>query len=321
MAGETKLTRNALVTAATMQLVAHDVACMLFPHSGSLPNEELQASVRKTLYKLVGGIESALGLAQNEGAPFSWELLCSSGLLREIELVDFCLARIAETRIRNRLDQSPKMILSQLPVRLLQHENPLIVDMAGDLLSAESECNRPDAMALISQLPPVLLHLLAWRVVAVLKTLQVNAVQNGMSNVEQACRRLLSNPHRASLQTASAKLVYFLPDELREQLSDPAQSGLSLFVSQLSACTSVPVDAILRIIDGEAIEPLLVILRACGHDSEAAPTLLFSLRGVRVSDRRISELMADYDDLSVAEAAAMCLSWCAPNADISGVSN
>jgi hypothetical protein len=296
--------------AAKMRLLADDVACILFPRTGDLPSEELQATVRLVLKLLVSGVEWELGVPQEVDLPHSWDMLCRSGLLREPALIDFCLARTAENRIRERLERRGISMVEQLPARLLHHENPLFADTARDILVAENQSRAFDARALTRQLPLDLLHVLAWRVVAVLKTEFGPNAATPDQQVVNRCQEMLARRNDSLLlQTSAAKLAYFLPEQHAAELNDPATAGLPLFVANLSARTSVSADLVYRFIDCEAPESFLILMRASGFEVDHAARLINLLRGARADGDMLPHLFDDYSKLSSDEAASIALAW------------
>ncbi len=303
--GETTLTMAAKASMADLRVVGQDLCSHLFPHSGEAPSEELLASVRLTLNRIVAGIEQALSISNDNDEPVSWSLLSRSGLLRETVLIDFCLARIAECRIRARTDR-PAALLAQLPAQLIHDPDPLLSSAARNVLVNDNMMRRFDGRSLFRQLPPELLHMLSWRIVAVLKTEQPNSVDA----YSKACVTMLAkNDDAMRAQISAAKLVYFLPDAHRHQLADPVTAGLSLFMGALSIRTGLQVDTIYRLIDGEAVEPVWVILRACAFDADKVGHLIAMLRGIREGDGDYEGLLQSYRSLTVADAAASCFSW------------
>jgi hypothetical protein len=306
MTGNARLTDAATAQAATLRLFADDVACLLFPRTSVVPSEELLATVRLTLHGLVSGIELALGVLETGENPRSWDLLCRSGLLREPALIDYCLARIAEDRIRSRIDGSGPAIVQQLPARLLHNADPLLSETARSLLAAESQSRRNDAEALCAQLPPELLHLLSWRVVAALKTDPATSTKADGS-IESACAKMLSGRKEASsLQASAAKLVYFLPEEMRSELDDPVSAGLSMFVASIAMRTGLAADVVYRLIDGEQLEAFLMMMRASGFEFAAVLILAEYLRGIRPPEQNPAAMAVDYQRVSIEEAAELC---------------
>jgi hypothetical protein len=306
MTGNARLTDAAAAQAATLRLFADDVACLLFPRTDVVPSEELLATVRLTLHKLVTGIEIALDVLEAGENPKSWDLLCRSGLLRENALIDYCIARIAEGRIRARIDGSASAMVQQLPARLLHNADPLLSETARSLLAAESQSRGHDAKALADQVPPELLHLLAWRVVAALKTdPAISAKSDG--SIEHACAKLLSGRKEVSLlQASAAKLVYFLPDDLRAELDNPDSAGLSMFVASIAMRTGLAADIVYRLIDSEQVEAFLIMMRASGFEFDAVLILAEYLRGIRPPEQNPAAMAVDYQRVSIEEAAELC---------------
>jgi Uncharacterised protein conserved in bacteria (DUF2336) len=319
MAGETMLITAATANAATMRMAADDIACLLFPRAGELPSEELQASVRLALKLLVSGIETGLDASQDDELPRSWDLLCRSGLLREPALIEYCLARIAENRIRARLANAGLRMVEQLPAQLIHADDAMLAETARNILVAENQSAAFDARALSAQLSPELLHLLAWRVVAALKTYQVELNGQPDRKFEIACNAMLASRSDAKLlQTSASKLVYFLPEKFRGDLDDVAKSGLPLFIASIASRSGVPADMIYRFVDRDDIEPTLVLFRACGFSPGDALALTQLLRGTRTEDHDLPELLDQYEQLPTTDAARACLGWATQRGDAMG---
>lgn len=301
---------NALLNAATAsagdaQMLCEDIAQQLFPRAPNLPSEAVLASTRLTLQKLVSGIETALGLASANAVPQSWDILCRSGLLREPALLEFALARLAEEKIGERLDHNGTALFGQISTRLLQSDDAIIADCARALLLAENLAQLRTADSLVKQLPADLLHLLVWRVVAVFQMDRDTA--SGL--VAEGQRLLCAHDEAEAVGAAAAKLVYFLPDSDRAALDDPLSAGLALYVSGLAQDFRLPHDRILRFIDEDHPAPLLLMLRARGHDAQAALSIVQYLRGRRADDQLLPELLQQFGELDPKEARAEILRW------------
>jgi hypothetical protein len=307
--GETRLIGDAFANAAATRMLADDVACLLFPHSGILPSEELQTSVRLVLKAIISAVETELGVVPDGPLPQSWEMLSRSGLLREPGLIDYCLARIAERRIRQRIEGDSLRKLEQLPARLLRNDNPLLAEAARNILVAETRSHPFDGRALLGQLPIEQLHPLAWRVVAVLQTNKSEASDVADSSLVGACQAMLGRRNDAAIQqTAAAKLVYFLPAEMQAKLADPISAGVPVFVAALSARTAVSADLIYRYFDGESAAAPLVLMRAAGFDSASALACLQLLCGTVLISHQLPQLLEDFDQCPADKAAQLCLS-------------
>ena len=113
------LLRAATACAADAQLLCEDLSYLLFPRVLEAPSEELQASLLFTLRQIVSGVEQLLELTTGSDAdPQSWKILSKAGLLREPRLIEYCLARIAEENLQERMDAARFEPLEQLPAKL-----------------------------------------------------------------------------------------------------------------------------------------------------------------------------------------------------------
>lgn len=304
-------TLNELLIAATAsandaQMLCEDLAQQMFPRALRPPSEATQASARLILQRLVLGVERGLGVTDDDGLPKSWDILCRSGLLREPSLLEFALARLAEEQIAQRIDVSGLALFGRLSSRLVESSDPVIAECARHLIVAEDSIRSRTPESLLKQLPADLLHLLVWRVVAVFQM----DVDGTSQNLVAAGNQLLSGHDEAgSVQSSAAKLVYFLPEFEHAALGDPLVAGLALYVGGLAHEFRLPHDRILRLIDEDRSEPLLLMLRARGHDMHLAMALLQRLRGRRVEDHRLPELLQQFEMLAPETARAGILRW------------
>jgi hypothetical protein len=304
-------TANELLIAATAsandaQMLCEDLAQQMFPRAMRAPSEAMQAAARLVLQKLVAGVERGLGVGNDGFVPKSWDILCRSGLLREATLLEFALARQAEEQISQRIDVSGATLFAQLPSRLIESDDPAIAECARNLLIAENAAQSRAPDVLVKQLPADLLHLLVWRVVAVFQASEDEASHRFIS----AGNLLLSTHDEANAaHAAAAKLVYFLPEAERGALGDPRAGGLTLYASGLAHEFRISHDRILRFIDEEPSAPLLLMLRARGHDPKFAMSVLQYLRGQRVDDHRLPEMLNQFERLSQETARSEILCW------------
>jgi hypothetical protein len=276
-----------------------DLLAVLFPHGDVPPSELLQTRVKLKLLALIDGIERQL-LGQS-GEQRSWEMLARSGLLREKALVHFALARIAEERIVRTMQAAGASPLAQLPAKLLQNDNVIIAEMAGRLLQAEA--NSSDE-TLYLRLNAEMLHLLVWRVVAVL---QQSALVDGLSLTENAKLMLAAHNPDADLSSAARKLAFFLGPDYREALLQPEKSGLSLFVANLSQSSGVDSDLIYRLIHEGTLEPLALMLRANDRDAEQLSRIIATLRGMK--HEMSAELIERFAGVDAVDARAAISGW------------
>ena len=301
------------------QQQANDVACLLFPKSGELPSEELQASVRLALTQLVIGVEGGIRPPAHPTESASWDTLTKSGLLRDTALIDFCIARVAENRIRKTLQPCLADVRAQLPARLLHDPNPVVSESARAVLIADSLAQNFDPEALMMQIPGEILHPLAWRTVAVLSTLDDRGMAQPRDAYVKACNRMLSARNEGrSLQASAAKLAYFLPEGMWDELSDPRTAGLPMFIAGLTKKCGLGADMLYRFIDSGNIAAFLTVLRACGYGADDAAELVRCLRGDQPASVEQAGLWEGYDAVTAEASLNQCLAWSAQSAMTGG---
>jgi hypothetical protein len=298
-----------VVTMATGQVLAthalrDDLMAVLFPRSGGLPSELLQSRVKLKLQALTSGMERALLNTKQERLQ-SWDLLSESGLLREPALIDFALSRIAEDKLRHNIQSAPNSsILGQLTVTLLAHDNDRLSEMARSLLHAE-QISASDDSQLFQRLDNETLHLLCWRIVAAL--LECKAAENEVLSL--AAQTLLSTHDNDLNPCAIArKLVFFLGQEHRDILKNPRTAGLHLFIASFDQDYGLGSDFLLRLIGGDHVTPLLLLLKGQSVPAAEAVEILAALRG---NDARndVPEWGSVYALLDPVEARAAIASW------------
>lgn len=302
------------VTLATDQVLAthalrDDLMAVIFPHGGTLPSELLQSQVKLKLQALTSGVERAL-LPKGLGRLQSWNLLSEAGLLREPILIDFALSRIAEdTLLQNIQTATGSLILGQLPVTLLSHDNERLSNIARKLLYAE-QMSVSDDSQMFQRLDSETLHLLCWRIVAAL--LEARAAENKL--LSDAAQLLLS-AHDTDLNplAIARKLVFFLGQEYREELTDPRKAGLNLFVASLDQDYGLGTDFLLRLIGSEYVAPLLLLLKGQSLSVANVADIILVLRGNCV-DNSLPDWPSLYAAMDSVDARAAIASW-KPGAD------
>jgi hypothetical protein len=306
---------NTLLQAATAcavdaHLLREDMADLLFPRVAEAPSEALQAAVRITLQKLVKAAENRLFSGNSDGtAPQSWEMLARSGLLREPQLIEFCMGQIAMQSIQQRLDEAGVEHLEQLPARSLGDIDPVIAEAASKLLAAQALIQTASAAALLMQLPADVLHVLIWRIVAVFQSSSRPSNLSDSDLVAKARDSIAQHDESRSLQSSAAKLAYFLPEEQRGALNNATEAGLALFVAGLAQEFRLSQDRVLRLIDEAAVAPLLTMLRARGFEASEAFAQILLLRGQRHDDPALAAWQSDYDDLDPDAARQAIIDW------------
>lgn len=296
----------ATAAAIDAQMLCEDIAQLLFPRAVNAPSENTLASTRLILQNLVLGIERSLGVSGNVAAPASWDMLCRSGLLRDSAILEFALARHAEEQIRAQVDFSGLQLFDCLPNRLVYSVDPIVSECARNLVIAENAAQLKSPEALVQQMPADLLHLLVWRVVAVFRYADD---QSSSTMIAAANKLLASHDEALAVQSSAAKLAYFLPEEERQLLADPVKVGVPLYVSGLAHDFELPHDRILRFIAEDDVTPLLLLLRARGHDPQTALGILQLLRSGTQDDHLLPKLMLQFEQVDPVSAKAEILSW------------
>ena len=297
------------VTLAGSQVLAtralrDDLMAVLFPHGSVLPSELLQSRVKLKLQALTSSVERAL-LPHAPERLRSWSLLSESGLLREPVLIDFALSRIAEDKLLHNIQLSTgSSILGQLPVALLSHKNDRLSEIARKLLHAE-QMSASDDSQIFQRLDSETLHLLCWRIVAALRECKA-AEEEALANSAQT----LLSTHDADLNPASIarKLVFFLGQEYRGELTDPGKAGLHLFVAALDHDYGLGSDLLMHLIGGEHIAPLLLMLKGQSLSVDEVSQVVRALRVDGVANDML-HWQPVYTALDPVEARATVVSW------------
>lgn len=285
-------------------LAAHalcdDLLAMLFPYSEVPPSELLQTRVKLKLLALVDGIERQL-LPETQGTQRSWDVLARSGLLREKILVHFALARIAEERIEHKMQVAGVSPLAQLPAKLLRDENANLAEMARKLLQAER--SRADDQ-LYLRLNAETLHMLCWRIVAVLQQTDMHDQDTLATNAKALLAGYTAD---ADLAAAARKLAFFLGADCRDALTDPEIAGLHLFIAALSQFGGADSDLLYRLIGEASAESLALVLRASDVDAEKINPVAAILQG-SVPALSAGQI-AQYAALDPVDARAAVSAW------------
>ncbi len=270
--------------ARDVDALCQDVASIIFPSAVHTPSEVTISTVSVKLLQIVRDIEARLQGASQES--ITGPLLARSGFLRETDIVDFALARVAEDNLMARLGGG----FSQLAVELLDHEDTNVTEAAQALLAADSLQLRSQGRSYLT-LPPELLHKMCWRIVAALEVLSGSRSDKTIHNA----RALITSYDEARTAPASArKIVHFLSDEDRASLSNPHHAGIHLFVAQLSAELNIGHDHILRLIDFESAFPMMVMLAAASLPKNVALQTMIDLRAQILSPREAALFEAKY---------------------------
>lgn len=282
-------------------ILCHDVAATIFPAALYPASEATISAVSVKLLKIIGDVETSIvgDKATNE----TWSLLARSGFLREADLVDFTLARVAEDRIDARLDVKPPPFVAAL----LDHPNQHVKHAAGVLLAADSLHRRSDGYSFLG-MPPELLHKTIWRVVAALEVTQGHR----STAIIDVARTLVARYDEAgTAKVAAGKIVHFVGNEMQQRLFDPVDSGVHLFAAQLSAAVGIDHDHVLRIIDLESALPFIVVLAGAALSKSSALAVLFQVRPHNLTSREAYFFDQSFDKVSTEDAMEEIAAWAA----------
>lgn len=289
----------ASVHARDVDALCLDVAAIIFPSAVHTPSEATISAVSVKLLQIVRDIEAKLQGTSSESITGS--LLARSGFLREPDLVDFALARVAEDNLIARLGGG----FSEFAVDLLDSENKSVAEAAQTLLAADSLQLRSQGQSYLT-LPPELLYKVCWRIVAALEVLSGSRSELVISNA----RSLLSSYHEAHTAPASArKIVHFIGDAARYEMSNPHHAGIHLFAAQLSADLNIGHDHILRMIDFESAFPMMVLLAADGVPRDDALQIIIDLRGNILTAREAALFETEYAQITPDMARDLLNQW------------
>jgi hypothetical protein len=269
--------------ARDVHALCNDVAAMIFPSAITLPTEATISAVTSKLVTLVSDIEAKLNGCEGlplSGLPNTWTLLSQSGFLREPDLIDFMLARVAEDRLETKVTGSTQ----KLPSQLLDHADPNVADAAQALLAANSLHRRARGFS-YQALRPELLHQLCWRLVA---AIEVGNSQRDVTVVDRARTLLLDYDEGRTAQAAARKLVHFLGKTRHSDLFDPSVAGLQLYIACVANTLEIDQDHVLHLIDIGSSAPLGVMLRALGIDAEQAMAAIYLFKGFSLTPRDIA---------------------------------
>ncbi len=290
--------------ARDVQALCNDVAAVIFPSAITPPTEATINAVTDKLVALVSDIETILrprSEIRSHSLPGTWQLLAQSGFLREPDLIDYILARVAEDRLEARLSGPSR----KLPAQLLDHADPNVAEATQALLAADSLHRRARGFS-HNALRPELLHQLCWRLVAAIE------VADGArdASVVASARLLLADyDEGATAQVAAGKLVHFLGQERDNDLSDPEKAGLQLYVAYLAHRLEVDQDHILHLIDSGSAAPLAIMLRAAGNNPAQAMAVIYLFNGFSLTPRDIGLFEQGFERLDPQAAKAEIIRW------------
>lgn len=293
--------------ARDLQASCVDVSAMIFPTAAQPPSEATIAAVSAKLAALVSSIETRLtGQKSDSPSAAIWQLMARSGFLREPELVECMLARIAADRLEARIDaQGDFSPVQQLPAMLLDHDDARVADAAQNLLAADSLHRRSTGFA-YQELRPELLHQMVWRTVA---AMEVARGGKSPAEMDAAKRMLAEHDESRTVQNAAARLVHFLGGDTSYALLDPGKAGLHLFIAAIASRIEIDADHVLRLFDASSAAPGALMLRACGVEKEAALAIIYLFRGFQLTPRDVQLFERDYDAIPVEMTRGEIQSW------------
>lgn len=282
--------------ARDIHALCSDVSAIVFQSAIVPVTEAMKAAVSSKLRQLVSDIEAQLTSQICKNEPKTWEMLAQSGFLREADLIDFMLARVAEDRLSAVLGRK----IPQLSYDLFDHPDGNVADAAQLLLAADS-LHRQGAGHSYLDLPPELLHKLCWRVVAALEVIMGERQSTAITAARHIIARY-SEGNRA--QAAAAKIVHFLPEAARSRMVDPREAGLHLHVANLAGTLGLDHDHMVQLIDAGSSAPYALALKALDVPKSQAIEAIVALRSDKVTPRDAAILDSGYD--AIASNSAKC---------------
>jgi hypothetical protein len=312
--GQHDLITIAALHARDVDAVCQAVGTIISLQSIERPSEAMLASANSSLWSLIREIERRLRpdtAKSDEQQPMTWDLLRSSGLLTEPILIDYALARFAETQLQLAIGKSnASHQLEQLATRLLSSDDEWIVQATQNFLSAVGRHDGPSG-GLLDNLDPQLFHKLCWRVIAAWEIIE--GQKDSLSS--DAARVLLSRHDEArTLRAAARKLIFFVGADHRLALSNPAEAGLHLFIAWLAQELEIDHDHAVRLAASHSIAPLATMLRAAEVDQERAMAILFLLKGFDLKPVEVNMFEGNYANLDPLKAMQAVHNWRAERA-------
>lgn len=278
-----------------------DVGTVLFPSAMVPPSEAIISAVSAKLRQIVSDIEFAI-LKDGAGqTPTTWEMLTRSGFLREPDLIDFMLARVAEDRLSPMANVNP----AQIANRLLDHPNAVIVEAGQTLLAADSLHHHSVRRSFLV-LTPELLHKMCWRIVAALEVAQ-NTRQLVVIDAAKTIIADFTEANRA--QSAARKIVHFSSEIERSELLKPELAGLHLHVAALSKILNLDHDHVVRLIDSGSSTPYAIMLAAAGVAKADAAKAIYTFRGDLITLHEAGIFDAGYERLQQQHVKAEISKW------------
>lgn len=296
-----QLLKVAAEDARDINAVCADVATVIFPLAMMPPSEAMIAAVSTRLRQIILDIESAILPTDIVASLATWPVLARSGFLREPDLIDFILARVAEDTLEAVVKNGDATLLPLL----LDHPNDNIAEAAQTLLAAES-LHRHAAGNSHSGLSAELFHRLCWRVAAAHEIIQGSRQPSVIAAVRTAIAQY-SEAKRA--QSAAAKIVHFCAPAERSKFLSLATAGVHLHVAVLSAMLELDQDHVVRLIAAGSSGPYAVMLAAAGVSKINAIEAIYLVRGGSLTAREAGIFDAGYESLDPRNAGAEIAKW------------
>lgn len=287
--------------ARDIHALCSDVAAVIFPSAIVAPSEATINAVSAKLLQIVSDIEVRLLQRQAEQPPLTWQILARSGFLREPDLIDFVLARVAEDRLEAKIDSAD----GKLPLQLLDHADGNIAEAAQTLLAAESLHRHALGNSHLT-LTPELLHKLCWRVAAAIEVVRGTR----QPEVVAAVRGIITGYSEANrAQAAARKILHFSSESERSQFRQPASAGVHLHAAAISVAIDLDHDHVLRLIDAGSCAPYAIMLAATGMSKSEAIEAIYLFRKDALTSREAGILDAGYDRLDHCDANLEIGKW------------
>lgn len=278
-----------------------DVAAVIFPSALVPPTEATINAVSAKLLQIVSDIESAILPEDASKPPLTWQILAQSGFLREPDLIDFILARVAEDRLGAMIDNAD----GNLSTSLLDHADGNIADAAQTLLAAESLHRHALGNSHLT-LSPELLHKLCWRVAAAVEVVR-GVRQPAVFDAVRAIIAGYSEANRA--QAAARKIQHFSLKAERLAFLNPLVAGVHLHVAALSAALDLEQDHVVRLISAGSCAPYAIMLAATGVSKSEALEAIYLFRKESLTPREAGIIDAGYDSLNRSDALVEIGKW------------
>jgi hypothetical protein len=280
-----------------------DVAAFIFPTAINPPSDATISAVTVKLIEIVTDMERQLfgESAEEPRRPMSWPLLAQAGFLRQPDLVDFVLARVAEDRLEARLATSRPPLLD----KLLDHADGNVAEAAQMLLAADSLHRHVRGNAYLA-LPAELLHKMCWRVVAAIEVLNGRRSPEVIASAKSVIARY---DEGQTIKAAARKIVHFIDHEQDDMLWDPTLSGLHIYVAGISAALDIEHDHVLRLINASSAAPFAVMLAALGVTKDHAIEAMLSLKADTLTPREAALFDQGYGSMERSDALAQVNKW------------